>query len=228
MPPANPPTPPPKPPSPVRPRPAKRRRKSGWRGWLTLALLLCLLAAGWRALSYFGYVPEVPGVERSESGGRIIALHPEIREKSERLIRLAADRGIDVVITSDFRGIDEQDELFRQGRDKPGNIVTNARGGQSYHNFGLAIDFALRDGSGRIVWDMELDRSGNGRSDWMEVVELAKEMGFEWGGDWSNFRDYPHLQLTFGYTLRQLQNGRYPPGSAVESPEPAPNAGSSN
>ncbi|WP_281358133.1 M15 family metallopeptidase [Saccharibacillus qingshengii] len=202
-----------------RSRPANRGPKHRLgRNLMALALLLGLLGIGWKALAYFGFVPE------GGDGGRIIALHPEVRQKSDQLVAQAAKKGIEVVITSDFRGVEEQDELYRQGREKPGNIVTNARGGQSYHNFGLAIDFALRDESDRIVWDMELDRSGNGRSDWREVVELAKDLGFEWGGDWSNFPDYPHLQITFGYTLRQLQNGKYPAGSAVERKQPEPNS----
>lgn len=206
-----------------RSRSAKRSRKpKKSRGWLTFVVLLLLLAGSWKALSHFGFVPEALEVLEvtDQEKGRIIALHPEIRQKSEQLVSRASNRGIEVVITSGFRSSAEQDRLYRQGREDPGNIVTNARGGQSYHNFGLAIDFALRNASGNIVWDMEMDRSGSGRSDWLEVVDLAKEMGFDWGGDWSSFRDYPHLQMTFGYSLRQLQKGRYPAGSVVEPWEP--------
>ncbi|MNJ02990.1 Peptidoglycan L-alanyl-D-glutamate endopeptidase CwlK precursor [compost metagenome] len=47
----------------------------------------------------------------------------------------------------------------------------------------------------------------------MEVVTIAKKLGFTWGGDWVNFPDYPHLQMDFGYSIRQLKNGRYPEGS---------------
>ncbi|MEJ8303429.1 M15 family metallopeptidase [Saccharibacillus sacchari] len=164
-------------------------------------------------MAFFGYVPDVPGEEQ----GRIIGIHPEVQAKTNDLVAQAADRGIEIVITSDFRSSEEQDRLFRQGREDSGNIVTNARGGQSYHNYGLAIDFALRDGKGGVVWDMEVDRNGNGRPDWMEVVELAKALGFDWGGDWDRFPDYPHFQMDFGYTLRQLQNGKVPKGSQVEA-----------
>lgn len=52
---------------------------------------------------------------------------------------------------------------------------------------------------------MEYDGNDNGKSDWMEVVSIAKDLGFEWGGDWSGFKDYPHLQMTFGLSLRELQ-----------------------
>jgi peptidoglycan L-alanyl-D-glutamate endopeptidase CwlK len=89
--------------------------------------------------------------------------------------------------------------------------VTNAQGGESYHNYGLAIDFALRTPEGDVVWDMERDDNGNGQADWMEVVELAKELGFTWGGDWANFPDYPHLQMDFGLSINDLKRGKRPP-----------------
>lgn len=66
---------------------------------------------------------------------------------------------------------------------------------ESYHNYGLAIDFALQKKDGSIIWDMEYDGNQNGKSDWLEVVEIAKTLGFEWGGDWKRFKDYPHLEM---------------------------------
>ena len=86
-----------------------------------------------------------------------------------------------------------------------GDIVTNAKAGESLHNYGLAIDFALRLKDGSVIWDMEYDGNGNGKADWMEVVEIAKDLGFQWGGDWANFPDYPHLQIDFGLTIRDLK-----------------------
>ncbi|OWR27727.1 peptidase M15 [Saccharibacillus sp. O23] len=189
---------------------AGRGRKRSVKRLLTTAALLILLLVAWKSLAFYGFAPDVP-----RSDKRVVSLHPDVRAAADRLVRQAADRGIDIAITSGFRSGEEQDRLYRQGRQDAGNIVTNARGGQSYHNYGLAIDFALRDGSD-IVWDMERDGNGNGRSDWMEVVELAKALGFDWGGDWENFPDYPHLQMDFGHTLRQLRHGKFPKGSVTE------------
>jgi peptidoglycan LD-endopeptidase CwlK len=137
-------------------------------------------------------------------------LHPVVRERSNQLIQQAADKGIVMVITDEFRSIDDQDRLYEQGRTVSGNIVTNARGGESFHNFGLAIDFAIKTPSADIIWDMQYDGNQNGISDWNEVVEMAKALGFEWGGDWAQFKDYPHLQMNFGLTLADLQNGKRP------------------
>lgn len=107
----------------------------------------------------------------------------------------SSEKGISVVITEGFRSFKEQDELYKQGRTKKGNIVTYARGGESYHNYGLAVDFALQKKDGSIIWDMEYDGNQNGKSDWLEVVEIAKKLGFKWGGDWNRFKDYPHLEM---------------------------------
>ncbi|MDQ0973840.1 peptidoglycan L-alanyl-D-glutamate endopeptidase CwlK [Neobacillus niacini] len=145
-----------------------------------------------------------------DSGPMPTELHPTVRDRSNQLIQQAAAKGIVMVITDDFRSAEDQDRLYEQGRTVAGNIVTNARGGESFHNFGLAIDFAIKTPSTDIIWDMQYDGNQNGIADWNEVVEMAKALGFEWGGDWSQFKDYPHLQMNFGLTLADLQNGKRP------------------
>lgn len=138
-------------------------------------------------------------------------LHPTVALKRDELVSLASDKGIQVVITADFRSFEEQNRLYEQGRSTAGNIVTNAKGGESYHNYGLAIDFALMTIDGQVVWDMEYDGNGNGTPDWDEVVSIAKDLGFSWGGDWRNFKDYPHFQMNFGLSISELQRGKRPP-----------------
>ncbi|MDL5143945.1 M15 family metallopeptidase [Bacillus atrophaeus] len=122
-------------------------------------------------------------------------LHPIVKHNTEILKAAAEKKGISIVITEGFRSIEEQNELYKQGRSKKGNIVTYAKGGESYHNYGLAIDFALQQKNGSLLWDIEYDGNRNGTSDWLEVVAIAKKLGFEWGGDWKRFKDYPHLQM---------------------------------
>lgn len=137
-------------------------------------------------------------------------LHPIVKERSNQLIQQTAAKGIVIVITDDFRSAEDQDRLYEKGRTAEGNIVTHARGGESFHNFGLAIDFAIKTPSADVIWDMQYDGNQNGIADWNEVVEMAKALGFEWGGDWAQFKDYPHLQINFGLTLTDLQNGKRP------------------
>lgn len=142
----------------------------------------------------------------------VTGLHPEVAQKKSQLVKLAKQEGIDLIITEGHRSEERQNELYEQGRTAEGQIVTSARGGESYHNYGLAIDFAIRVSEDKVIWDMEYDGNNNGQSDWMEVVAIAKSLGFEWGGDWANFPDYPHLQYDFGYSIAELQRGKRPPG----------------
>lgn len=137
---------------------------------------------------------------------RIKLLHPKLREEAvlmydeivEQLTGKASCR-----FTHTLRTFAEQDALYAQGRSTPGKIVTNAKGGQSYHNYGLAIDIALIIGPS-ASWDTKTDFDGDNKSDWMEVVAVFKRYGYEWGGDWK-FVDAPHFQKTFGKSIVELQ-----------------------
>ncbi|WP_077624041.1 M15 family metallopeptidase [Sediminibacillus massiliensis] len=137
-------------------------------------------------------------------------LHPEVEAKRDELLQRAEEKGIEVIITEGFRTLERQDELYEQGRTTEGDIVTYAQGGESYHNYGLAIDFALINQDGNITWNTSYDGNNNEKSDWVEVAEIGKDLGFEWGGDWNRFKDYPHLQMDFGLSIHELQNGKRP------------------
>lgn len=140
-------------------------------------------------------------------------LHPAVREEVIRLIteiETGFPPNIAVRIVQGLRTIEEQNALYAQGRTKSGNIVTNARGGSSFHNYGLAIDFAIlidKDGNGtydEMSWDIKKDNDKDGVADWLEVVKVFEAAGWEWGGRWSSIKDYPHVQKTFGYRWQLL------------------------
>lgn len=115
-----------------------------------------------------------------------------------------------------FRSNAEQDSLYAIGRTKAGKIVTNAKGGNSYHNYGMAIDIVLlvdKDKNGTFEsasWETNVDFDGDGKADWREIVDIFKRYGWEWGGDWK-FSDKPHFQKTNGLTIAQLKK-IYPKG----------------
>ncbi|KUP25896.1 M15 family metallopeptidase [Paenibacillus sp. DMB5] len=155
---------------------------------------------------------------KAKSAARLKGLHPVVSAAADKLIERCYTCGIPILITQGLRTFAEQDRLFAQGRTAAGGIVTNAKGGYSYHNYGLAVDFALLlpDGSG-VSWDMKSDGDRDGTSDWHEVVQQAKALGFEWGGDWTSFKDYPHFQLSFDLTIANLLAGTRPAPSAVEA-----------
>ncbi len=108
-------------------------------------------------------------------------VHPLVEESKHALVERAAEKDIAVIITAETRSFERQNQLYKQGRSTEGNIVTNAEAGESYHNYGLAIDYAIEKSSGEITWDIHYDGNENGESDWFEVAEIGKELGFEWG-----------------------------------------------
>lgn len=115
---------------------------------------------------------------------RIEELHPAIREKARAFIKKAAEQGIFLRVTEAYRSFERSDELYAQGRTKPGSIVSNARGGESYHNYGLAFDVVeMKDGKG--LWE---------NPNWPKIGALGKEFGFRWGGDFKSLQDLPHFE----------------------------------
>lgn len=141
---------------------------------------------------------------------RINKLHPKIRQEVLDLYNEANNKlgkKVQLRIVQGFRTMEEQHKLFLQ---KP--KVTNADAGQSYHNYGLAIDFCLlhatkEDGKfDEVSWDIKMDYDGDKQSDWLKVVDTFKSKGYVWGGDWSSFKDYPHLEKTFGKSVKQLRD----------------------
>jgi len=143
---------------------------------------------------------------------RIALLHPKLREEATEIYEEICKRLTGKAMcrfSFTLRTFAEQDALFAQGRTKPGKVVTKAKGGLSMHNYGLAIDVVLlldRDGDGIFTeasWDTKGDYDADGVADWMEIVQVFKEHGWEWGGDWK-FYDAPHFQKTFGKSVRDL------------------------
>lgn len=138
---------------------------------------------------------------------RIKLLHPKVREEAmeiyEEICKDLTGKAI-CRFSHTLRTFAEQDALYAQGRTKPGSIVTNARSGSSMHNYGLAIDIVLIDGKS-ASWDIKKDFDGDGKSDWMEIVQIFKEYGWVWGGNWKFF-DAPHFEKSFGYSVRHLRN----------------------
>jgi len=145
---------------------------------------------------------------------RIKLLHPKLKDEVLNIYDeiVAALNGSAICrFAYTLRTFAEQDALYAQGRTKVGAKVTNAKGGQSYHNYGLAIDIVLlvdKDKNGSFEtasWSTNEDFDGDKTADWMEIVSIFKRYGFEAGIDW-HFKDAPHFQKTFGYSVKELQD----------------------
>ena len=139
-------------------------------------------------------------------------LHPAVRQEVIDCIE-KAETGLscNVRIVQGLRTIEQQDAIYAQGRTKPGQIVTKAKGGHSYHNYGLAIDFALIYNGKELSWDTAKDGDKDGVKDWMEVIEVFKNKGWKWGNSWG---DAPHLEKAFGHSIADLLN-RYHTGNFI-------------
>lgn len=148
------------------------------------------------------------------SDRRIETLHPLVKEKvKEFIIRAEKELGIKLRVVSALRSWKEQTELYNRpfdGKDNDGDglideaneKVTNAKAGESYHNFGLTVD-VVEIKNGKALWK---------NPNWEKIAKLGKSIGFEWGGDWKSFKDNPHFQYTFGMSLAELRR-RYQSGN---------------
>lgn len=135
------------------------------------------------------------------------ALHPTLQKKATDLKELCKQQGISILFSECVRTKAEQDELYAQGRTKPGNIVTNAKGStySSQHQWGIAVDFYI---------DMDVDGDGQKADDafnnttklFDKVGALAVSLGLGWGGNWKSPVDKPHIYLPdWGSTATKLK-----------------------
>jgi peptidoglycan L-alanyl-D-glutamate endopeptidase CwlK len=126
-------------------------------------------------------------------------LIPPAKARVQAFLEAAKKQGIDLLVTSTYRDNASQDALYAQGRTTPGKKVTNAKAGQSWHNYRCAVD-VVPIVAGKPRWDVKDEV-------WQQVGKLGKAAGLEWAGDWKKFKEYPHFQYTGGLTLAQLQSG---------------------
>ena len=122
-------------------------------------------------------------------------LEPETRAMADKLIEQAQAAGFPIMVTQTLRTFFEQDLLYAQGRTKEGKIVTNAKGGYSWHNFGRAFDVVFVDADGKPDWE----------GPWDDLGVLGETTGLEWGGRWKSFHDRPHFEHRSGMTLAQAR-----------------------
>lgn len=128
-------------------------------------------------------------------------LDPRVAVLARKFQAACLAAGIDIIFTSTYRDAESQTALYKQGRTMPGAIVTNAKAGQSFHNYKLAFDFAPIV-NGKINW--------NDTALWTRCGEIAEKCGLEWAGRWVKFKELAHCQWTGGLSLAQLQAGKRP------------------
>lgn len=152
------------------------------------------------------------------SEDRIKRLHPKIREEVLALLNQAEtliDKSLRIRVVQGLRTIEEQNALFNQpkdGKDNDGDgkvdekdeRVTNAKGGSSYHNYGLAIDICWLVEQPDDSYKYDSTKSWNFGPNYRKIIKLFKDAGYVWGGDWVSIKDTPHFEKRFGLTWKQL------------------------
>ncbi|TCP88657.1 D-alanyl-D-alanine carboxypeptidase-like protein [Cricetibacter osteomyelitidis] len=148
--------------------------------------------------------PIIKNKHSSRNEEKINALHPQVRSIIRQFLNeVYKIYKIQLVIVQGYRTYEEQNKLYAQGRTLPGNIVTKAKGGQSNHNFGLAIDvFPVWD-DGKLHMDAKSDDQN------IKILKMISPIGIKnglsWGGNWKSFKDYPHFEVSVGKTLSELR-----------------------
>lgn len=127
---------------------------------------------------------------------RLLAVHPELAYRVRLVIDTLEFMKHQFEVVQGLRTFAEQDALFAKGRTKPGPIVTRARGGQSNHNYGMAVDLCPFV-NGKPDWNAPLKV-------WSLLGSEARNYGLEWGGDWKKFIDKPHIEMP-GLSIAQCQ-----------------------
>lgn len=120
-------------------------------------------------------------------------LHPILREATEKAFILFKERHPSLpqpFLTCTHRPNKEQDDLFEQGRSKPGSKVTNARAGQSPHNYkpALAEDIAFAAQNKKLDWTLNLFKL------FADII-MEVEPLVVWGGNFRSIPDSPHYEL---------------------------------
>lgn len=137
------------------------------------------------------------------SEARLKDVHPVLAAKIRQMDDMLREEKIGIRVVQGLRSWNQQEALYAQGRTAPGPIVTNCRGGYSYHNFGLAVDCVpdevSDDGKFTPDWNEK-------HHSWKRMIAVAESLGLHCGADWKTFKDYPHFQL----------NGRFPDGAPNE------------
>ncbi len=122
-------------------------------------------------------------------------LQPKVRLLAERLIEECEKMGLKIFVTRGLRSIAEQDKFYAMGRTEPGKIVTMAKGGDSFHNYGVAFDVRPSNFTDETDKMAQLQKAG----------EVGESLGLEWGGRWTEFIDPPHFQFTAGYSIADFK-----------------------
>lgn len=125
----------------------------------------------------------------------VALLHPKVQDMFTGFITDAENSlGIALRVVQGLRTFPEQHAIYNQGRTTPGKIVSNAPAGESYHNYGLAVDICPLTPDGKALnWDFKFS----------ELEPFALPYGITWGGHFPS-PDMDHFENKLGHNWRDL------------------------
>lgn len=131
----------------------------------------------------------------SKTNRLLQTLEPKFRKKVVKLLVLARKKGIELRVISGERNCSLQNKLYAKGRyPSTGKVVTNAKCGQSAHNYKIAVD-VVEFKNGQALWE---------NPNWGIIGQIGVDLGLEWGGNWKRFVDNPHFQDLGNHTIANL------------------------
>lgn len=137
------------------------------------------------------------------SEARLGEVYPRLAEAIRRMADMFAEEFPDnsLRVTQGLRTWAQQAALYAQGRMSAGPIVTDAKPGYSWHNFGLAVDLVPMGISGPD-WNTQ-------HPQWVKLISLAPTVGLFSGAQFRTFKDMPHFQLTGRFGLSPDDEARH-------------------
>lgn len=128
-------------------------------------------------------------------------LLPDVEQQVRAFISQCETRGIQILVTSTYRDEESQAKLYAQGRTLPGSIVTNAKPGESFHQYCVAFD-CVPLVQGKPLWTV-YDTNDKLLPEWEVLKEVAARVGLEWAGSWLHFKEYCHFQNAQGKSIHE-------------------------
>lgn len=121
-------------------------------------------------------------------------LYPPFRERVLQGLKIAHEQGLMAYVFEAWRSRERQAFLYAQGRATPGPIVTNARAGLSFHQYGIAVDLVFDKDP--IMPSPQWTWAG----DYEALTAIMKSQGLE------NLKmEKAHFQMSFGMTIAEVQ-----------------------
>jgi peptidoglycan L-alanyl-D-glutamate endopeptidase CwlK len=117
--------------------------------------------------------------------------HPNLVRVAKKAVTLSP---IDFGISHGVRTLEQQQDLYAQGRSLPGPIVTwtmNSKHLKQADGYGHAIDILVFI-NGKVSWE---ERFYNQVAPYMKKAAEIEDVKIIWGGDWKNRKDRPHYEI---------------------------------